>query len=314
MMVLLAGLRRSLMTVFRSAEYLRLPGTISETWIDFDRAIQKAGAAAISEPWARAATRLLLDAERQLAGGELQRAWVAVSAAREAMISNPHDHDLVCRTAIMLRREADNKISGWRAKAIRDLICDAKTGELLTELQGSADASISDALRMRVSDAVALRDDQYNTTYFKIALRRAHLLRLFILLVAGVSCVLVLAFLGYLPAPFADFHLVSGVVLLGAFGAGFSVAQNLMTEKISAKIPDQQIGAFVVWMRPVVGAAAALVSLALFQMTKSLNITGFDIMSPPIALSVAFVAGFSERFIMGPIGAIERSVLPAKDG
>jgi hypothetical protein len=49
------------------------------------------------------------------------------------------------------------------------------------------------------------------------------------------------------------------VILAGILGAGVSVAQSLLSTDVSAKIPAQQIGSFLVWMRPAIGAAAALV-------------------------------------------------------
>jgi hypothetical protein len=309
-MTIKARFIRFLHAIFGSADYERLQSAISETWIDLDRQVQEAGPATLTEPWARAASRLLLDAESHLANCELQQGWVALSSAQRAMLSNTHDPDLVFRTAIALRQEVAKKVSDWRARAIADLICE-KDGQLLAELREPRE--VSAATRMRVSDAVAIRDDQYNTTYFKIALRRRHLRQLFAVLLIGIALVLVLSTMDTPPRPLGDWKLVAGIILLGAFGASFSVAQNLMTTDIASKIPDQQIGAFVIWMRPAVGAAAALVSLVLFHALHIHNVRVFEISDEAVALAVAFLAGFSERFIMGPIGNLERVASPKTD-
>ena len=94
------------------------------------------------------------------------------------------------------------------------------------------------------------------------------------------------------------------VILAGILGAGVSVAQSLLGADVSAKIPAQQIGSFLVWMRPVIGAAAALVAIALLGAGKEFKFLDENLFKNPAAiLVIAFVAGFSERFITG---AIER--------
>jgi hypothetical protein len=85
-------------------------------------------------------------------------------------------------------------------------------------------------------------------------------------------------------------------------GAVLSVARGLLVADISAKIPAQQIGSFVIWMRPAIGAAAALISFVLLN-AKVFTVMDWDPASPTIIFTVAVVAGFSERFI---VGAIER--------
>ncbi len=47
-----------------------------------------------------------------------------------------------------------------------------------------------------------------------------------------------------------------------------SVAQSLVAQDISDRIPTQQVGALVIWMRPGIGAAAALVVFAMLHANK----------------------------------------------
>ena len=114
--------------VFGSPDRDRLAGAISEAWIEFDRQIQRDGPVVLTEPWARAACRLLLQADGYLADWNLQQGWVALRSAQRAMLTNPNDKDSISRAAIVLRREAE-KITGWRSNAIKDLIGEP-TGEL----------------------------------------------------------------------------------------------------------------------------------------------------------------------------------------
>jgi peptidoglycan biosynthesis protein MviN/MurJ (putative lipid II flippase) len=108
----------------------------------------------------------------------------------------------------------------------------------------------------------------------------------------------------FLPEELQDTWGLATVILSGILGAGVSVAQSLLGTDVSAKIPAQQIGSFLVWMRPAIGAAAALAAIALLGAGKQFKFLHEDLFKNPAAiLVIAFVAGFSERFITG---AIER--------
>jgi len=286
--------------IFGSPERDRLASAITEAWIDLDRQIQKATDADRSQltaPWVRAAYRLLLDADRHLAALNLQSGWSSLEAALRVILLNAHEVGRTERAAVALRHEAD-KIGGWRAKAIKELICtdDGKVRPDLNTAEG----------RSRVADALAIRDDFFNTTYFKITLLRRHLFQLFLLIWFAVLACLVLSDCATMPPPLNDPKLLSAVVLFGILGAVVSLARSLMSTDVSAKIPAQQIGAFLVWMRPGIGAAMALISLVLLEANaalKLLDLSSFDPRNRAVVMFVAFAAGFSERFI---VGAIER--------
>jgi hypothetical protein len=271
----------------------RLRSSINETWIDFDARIARAGANALTEAWARAACRLLLSAEGCLAARKAEPGWAALSAAQREILSDPNDIDRLLYAAIVLRQELD-KVGGWRAKAIADLVCDDK---------GHLQSSLKQEPR-RVIEAIALRDDSFNTTYFKILLRRRSLTQLFLLLLVVITVTIVLSASGALPEPLADTSMLIAVVLFGALGASVSVAQGLLTLDLSSKIPAQQLGSFVVWMRPTIGAAAALLAFVLLHANTTLKIFVWDTTNTVLILVLAFVAGFSERFIVGAIEKI----------
>jgi hypothetical protein len=191
-----------------------------------------------------------------------------------------------------------DKVTGWRAKAISDLICD-KDGAL-RKIDSPSDI-------FRVVDAVGLRDDHFNNSYFKILVRRRHLVVLLLILFLTVLFCLFMwppVVNTLLPQELQGPLGFATVILAGILGAGVSVVQSLLGTDVSAKIPAQQIGSFLVWMRPVIGAAAALVAIALLGAGKEFKFLHEDLFKNPAAiLVIAFVAGFSERFITG---AIER--------
>lgn len=276
----------------------RLAGAIASAWTEFDTLVHRAGHASLTDPWARSAFRYLLQADSYLANADLHQGWVALLSAQREMLAGSPDPQRILRAAIALRREMV-KISGWRAKAIEDLICGAD-GELRPDIQSEPG---------RVIDALALRDDQFHTTYFKILLRRRHLLQLFLALGTGILLCVLLALLNVLPGPFLNHQNVIAAVLSGALGAALSVSRGLLSADVSAKIPAQQVGAFVVWMRPMVGATAALIALVLLYANDAFKIFAWNTSHPGVIIAVSFAAGFSERFI---VGAIER-IAPKSD-
>jgi len=267
----------------------RLRGAIASASSECEEARQNG--ATKKTDWYRHACRYLEQAENDFREGDLHQAWAAVAACERALLWNPKASEKVKNAALALRLEL-GKISGWRSKAITELICDPK-GKLRANIA-------SPKLRGSVIYAIELRDDYFQTTYFKIMMRRRHLIRLSFVLVIGILTVLGLSFAKVLPAPFDDPWLVAAVALFGALGAALSVARGLLVTDVSARIPDQEIGAFLIWMRPAVGAVAALISLVLVH-AKAIQIFEWKMGSFAVELTVAIVAGFSERFIVGAI-------------
>src|SRR5215472_10168525 len=157
-----------------SPERTRLEGAIAQVQIDLNRTT---GDARKAEWWTGADSHLT-QAVRCFEARNYHQGWISLQSAQRAALLNPEDPDALQRAAIQLRRDLE-RVSGRRAKAITDLICDAN-GELRTDIY-------TKPLNLRVIDALALRDDQYQTDYFKIMLRRRHLFLLFVLLLVAIG-------------------------------------------------------------------------------------------------------------------------------
>lgn len=233
----------------------------------------------------------LTQAERCLKYCNLQRGWVNVLSARRTALAIFKDDQEVNRVADTLRHESE-RVTGWRSKAIAELIPE------------SLPTAIDDERLAKLVTAVYLLDEYSNTSYFKILLRRRHLFTLFLELVLAILGSLLVWPVDDLPAPF---HGIPGrflIIFSGILGGGISVAQNLLSTDISAKIPAQQIGAFLIWMRPAIGAAGALLAVALIEAGNSMKIFTDGLNNPGAILAIAFAAGFSERFITQAIEKI----------
>jgi hypothetical protein len=287
----------------------RLTNFITETWADFDREVhngknapaaeKKLGACAVTEPWARSAYQLLLRAESRIANRNIEQGWAAALAAQRAILSKPNNWQRLERTATVLRHEAERKITGWREKAIRDLICDSNGKLIKVDNEERA---------MRVLDAVALRDDFSQNNWFKIVLRRRYLFTLCMILWSVIFLVLACSSAKILPDFLWDTKVLITVVLFGFLGAVVSVAQSLMAKDVSDRIPVQRLGASDVWMRPGIGAAASLIVLVLLHANKHFNIFTQFAIEPQVIVVLSLVAGYSERFIVGALDRISNTV------
>lgn len=283
----------------------RLASAVEQTWIDLDRqvggartspaaggqstdSLRTGASGRPTDPRALAAYQYLMQAEEHLTSRNLQRGWDNLQSAQRELLAC--DIGKAQRAAAALRREAE-KITGWRGKAIVHFLDKAKGPE--PDKPSDVDW---------ILDAIALRDDYFRTTYFKIMLRRSHLRRLSLVLTATLAIFLALCWLGIFDDVLDDEPaLVTAVIIFGILGASVSVSQGLLWSDIAAKIPAQQLGAFVVWMRPAIGAAAALAALVLLRAGIFKN------PDPTVVLAIAFSAGFSERFIVGAVDRLARS-------
>ena len=94
----------------------------------------------------------------------------------------------------------------------------------------------------RIIEAAALRDDYFDTQYYRIELRRRHLINLFILLLVALAVLVGLSFAdmielfaGGLGQGKSSNGLADGSVLLGMLGATLSVAQTIVTSDINTQ-------------------------------------------------------------------------------
>lgn len=296
-MTLHAACKGFMAWVFGSPGYERLEGAIKETRINLEE--DGPDEAADQSNWKTAARKFLDQADGDLKAWNIEQGWRAQMAAQRAILSNPKKRHRLLLAGLTLRREVD-KITGWRAKAIADLL------EGIDGLSIDSAENTTNNIDDRVIEAIALRDEKFSTNYFKIQLRRRSLFQLFLLLWFGIFICIGLSASGLLPEPLNNVQHVAVAIIFGVVGATLSVALGLLRADVSAKIPAQQIGSFVVWMRPAIGAVAALVAYALLHANANLKILDPDSFSPgnfTVVAVIAVVAGFSERFI---VGAIER--------
>ena len=291
---------------FRNPEYERFVAALDAAEIDVMRRAANQDKDKPVGSWLGAAKEAIARARvRFEQEHKHQAAWRELKVAERTMLEDPTDKAGAEAIAITLVRDAEN-LEGRRGKAMIDLLCGDKRVLL---------ANIGDQ-RARIIQAAALRDDYFDTQYYRIELRRRHLMNLFILLLVALAALLGFSFCSMIELfatpegkTYNGFNRLLTVLLLGTLGASLSVAQTIVTSDINTKVTVQRVGAFMVWMRPIIGATAAVIAYALLLANTQLKVffDGKFAEDFAVVAVIAIVAGFSERFIVGALGTIADS-------
>ncbi|MGB2764277.1 MAG: NUDIX hydrolase [Candidatus Aminicenantaceae bacterium] len=274
---------------FGSPRYSRLANALNQYDIELEWRIRKVDQFAYTEGWADASRQYLAEAIQALENHDIDSGWQYLHAAQAMEIWGYNDEELNEKASIL--RGESVKIKPWR----RD-----KTLELLDEKEGERSLIKSNVYR-----ATVLRDEHFNNLYFKLGMRGRDLRILFAVLLLVIFALPILAAFSLMPQAIENAKTILAVELLGALGALFSMARTLTRGSLEANIPQEIFGSLVTFIRPVMGAAAALagyIFLKIGMLPRILSSLTSDNMDF-IILAVAFASGFSERLV---IGAIEK--------
>ena len=263
--------------------------------LDSDQALRKL-------PAAKAIKSRLKTVRKYHQDGEIETAWRCFTSATRLELQLLNETELLTR-AQALRQEAgaDKLSSAWRSKAIQDLLDSTKIEDQLP--------SKIDDVRLRLSLATFIRDEDADNRYYKVALVRDQRSLLLLVLIA---CILVLLGLaasvdwhGDLADPSVGF--VALVAVFGGMGACLSAIRSLGQVGGTARIPEHVASSSITITRPALGAAAALGVYAIAA-SGILNIALEDEEAHLTVLALAFAAGFSEQLVLKAVGAATGSV------
>ena len=270
--------------LFGSPQYERLKNALDEYEINLDHRIERQPFVAKS-PWANAAKVCLKRARQALKGSLFDSGWQHLHTAQSLEIWVYTDDEV--RTARQAACREATKLTRWRKETVESLLCgDADPGKPKSgELQ-----------RRELYQARLIRNEEFNNLYHKIRVRERSLKVAFFVLTATVVAGPLLARVFRTEA--LNWKMLAAVEFFGVLGAALSVASSLTRSSVDATIPQQVLGSAVTWMRPAIGAGAALAAYLFLQAGL---LPALKPVSTLTALVVAFVAGFSERFIAGAV-------------
>jgi 8-oxo-dGTP diphosphatase len=255
--------------------------------------IQREGITSGTQPaWVMAALQCQSQARLALEEFNLDGGWQSLHTAQSMEIWG-YDNNEVLNARAVLCKEA-SKLSGWRQETVTRLVC------------GDSEPAQKDheARQKELYQATIIKNEQSSNLYHKIRVRGRSLRIVFLTLALIVIGLPVLAKADLLPGAERHWRMIVAIELIGMFGAVLSVASSLTKSTVDVSIPQQALGAVVTWMRPLMGAAAAVAAYLFFQ-AGTLPLTIKADSRPYLAsFVIAFLAGFSERFIIGAVGKI----------
>jgi hypothetical protein len=170
---------------------------------------------------------------------------------------------------------------------------------LLIDL-GSSDQK---AAKARLRQAMGIRDEGLANDYRKVDLLAERLLSLYLSLLLAIALIAPVVLLGNPdPDEALDPWLLALVALFGAIGASLSAILSLSRGSADRRVPEHLTQSKITFFRPLFGAGAALgVYVAYLAGTQSVSADRAVNPLGPI-LTLAFVAGFSESFVVKAVG------------
>ena len=277
--------------VFRRPEEDRLAAALVGSEIALAaRGSATAAPAPPGSPAPSAIDDALRRARKSYARGALDEGWGALEEAHRLAVFGASPAERRERAAT-LRREAEHKLTGWR----RDAVLDA----CRTLLAPGADPDPA-----VLYGALLVRDGHHQNRYHQTRLLAREFKTVAAFLVLVLVAMWGLSATGA-PMPVGDgtphgAGIVVWMALFGMLGASFSLAFPLARGDGAPRIPDQVRSQAVTGFRPLLGAAAGPVAYAFVQA----GIVGLPKDDGALLLTVAFVAGFSERLILRAVGAV----------
>lgn len=262
-------------------------------------------------PWLEAADRLLDDAHERLERGAIDSAWRCFHAAKRMEIGALAriDPAMLRTRAALIRKEAGDKLQGWRKKTVETLMGDPET------LAGTE----SDVMKVRT--AAFVLHEHFANVYQRVEVIRRQIFYLALIGIATFGSWLVMlrygaaaplfdgAVSGLMPADTATAgtapsagsgsgaggmaDLIPTVVAFGILGGVISGIRSLSQKSSRKKIPGQLLSLWFMAARPLVGAVSAVVVFAALLS----GLLAQDVISPELVVVFAFVAGFSERLL-----------------
>jgi hypothetical protein len=284
-----------------SAAYDRLDGALTAYCAEFgallddlDRleAAQDEGSTAVDRDFAAHVGALLDQSSRNLQQGHIDQAWVCFHAARRVDLYGYAACDrlrggetsLVRERAMEINREATERLSGWRAKAVSDLLCN-QSGQVRRNPPVHA-----------VMWARRLVDEANQANHAK---RRYLQRQLRYLLGFGIVALTIFMIGVTRVNPFvaADVMLPAFALyipLVGMLGAALFGVRSASKTATSSNVPQNFTPLGVVLARVFIGSLSA-VALYLGLTAGVIDVVDDGTLTPALLLLVAFAAGYSER-------------------
>jgi hypothetical protein len=249
--------------------------------------------------------KFLTLAKNAIDNNDIFSAWGYLLAFNRMMVGDMQGSELDARIE-SARSEAKKKLSGWRGKAVKNLLAiDSKIGNTKKQQHLRAtDSQIEDEERQqRLREALFHLHSKSQNMYFKIGKIRNQIVIAGIMLSAATVAVFVLSFWFMCFSFFDDitrseFHLA---MLSGIVGGVLSVAFSLVHNDQEQDIPELIASLPLTWSRILFGPLVAFALLILFE----LDVINLGTHEAESLIGMSFIAGFSERWFLNLVNKVQ---------
>jgi hypothetical protein len=178
------------------------------------------------------------------------------------------------------------------------------------------DDKVGDGRSGRLFRAALLRDEHYDNAAYKDTLLRSNSLSLAVILAGTLAALLWMGSAGYLPStipapdranltPESDsFATLLAVAVVGLLGATFSAIISATKPSGPVRVPELVSSLRVTLLRLLIGPASAIVIYFVTRSTLYSFVFTFARPEDYALLTIAFVAGFSERLVLRAVETI----------
>ena len=174
--------------------------------------------------------------------------------------------------------------------------------------------SLVEDLRTRLIDAKWVLDTHSDNLYHKYRILRRAVISTTLAYLAFLAALVAIVGLEWVPSalltdspeqsPLGSWRLMLVVMTLGIVGAFFSSATELRNRDDKLRIPDLRVRYTLMAMRPVVGAAGAVVVIVVLQSALGDAVT----LQPTAIFGVAIAAGFTERLVTKTVSSAANAI------
>lgn len=276
------GLRKLL----QYSAYQRLVAALGTVRAEVEaRALRSVGSRADDLGWVNPVVSVMSLSATAADEGRLDAGWRFLHAADQLGVYGFDRHELRARLESLKQEAQADKFGSWRTRAILSLIGKAE------EALGHSSACRVDEARTETSEAIFLRNEAFNNTYYRVGLLRMQLSLVY--LAGGVALGLLLLVNPFCGLGLSNWRMLVSAALFGALGAACSAILSLAKTRTTQRIPEQIVNSWVTILRPILGAMVALGAYALLsaEFIKLGDVTPFKV------LAVSFASGFSDQLV-----------------
>lgn len=250
---------------------------------------------------------LLADAVRSRDAYDVNEGYDFFNAAKRANYATLESEDERAAVATRIKAEAEEKLSGWRLKTVRELLePESNTQGTVKHAQRSVPPTIK-----ALQHAQQMLDENSSNVYRRLDLYGRALTFVFVVLVVILTAMYVVVDRGWLEflsgTTLGSTGGYLGVVVLGALGSMLSVALTRLRPQ-RARLPELFESRLVDWLRPGIGAASAVALVLVIQSGIQGAVRGEGAQIYVWALA----AGFSERLLRRTLSSLVESAQSPK--